>query len=62
MGRVARTPVVRDTQIVTCSMMNLYLSHDHRVIVGGIAVRYLQRVRQYLESPVALGWGQEAGG
>jgi len=57
MGRVARTPVVRDDQIAIRSMMYLSLSYDHRFIAGGIAVRYLQCVRQYLENPASLVWG-----
>lgn len=57
MGRVARTPVVRDEQIVIRSMMYHSLSYDHRFIAGGTAVRYLQRVRQYLENPASLVWG-----
>ena len=56
MGRVARLPVVRDDQIVIRSMMYLCLSYDHRYIAGGTAVRYLQRVRQYLEQPAAMLW------
>jgi len=54
MGRVAKMPVVRDDQIVIRSMMYLSLSYDHRHIAGGTAVRYLQKVRQYLETPVSL--------
>ena len=57
MGRVARMPVVRDDQIAIRSMMYLCLSYDHRYIAGGIAVRYLQRVRQYLENPASMVWG-----
>jgi pyruvate dehydrogenase E2 component (dihydrolipoamide acetyltransferase) len=56
MGRVAKQPVVRNDQIVIRSMMYLCLSYDHRYIAGGVAVRYLQRVRQYLENPVSLLW------
>ena len=56
MGRVARVPAVRDDQIVIRSMMYLCLSYDHRLIAGGTAVRYLQRVRKYLEAPATLVW------
>ena len=56
MGRAAKTPVVRDEQVVIRTMMYLCLSYDHRFIAGGIAVRYLQRVRAYLENPVSLVW------
>jgi len=57
MGRVAKLPVVRNDQIVIRSMMYLCLSYDHRHIAGGTAVRYLQRVRQYLENPASMVWG-----
>ena len=50
MGRVEKMPVVRDDAIVVRSMMYLCLSYDHRFIAGGVAVRYLQRVRQFLEN------------
>jgi len=56
MGRAAKTPMVRDEQVVIRTMMYLCLSYDHRFIAGGIAVRYLQRVRAYLENPVSLVW------
>jgi len=56
MGRAAKTPVMRDDQMVVRTLMYLCLSYDHRFIAGGTAVRYLQRVRAYLEHPVALVW------
>jgi pyruvate/2-oxoglutarate dehydrogenase complex dihydrolipoamide acyltransferase (E2) component len=56
MGRVAKTPVVRNEQIAIRSMMYLCLSYDHRFIAGGTAVRYLQRVRQLLENPLTALW------
>jgi pyruvate/2-oxoglutarate dehydrogenase complex dihydrolipoamide acyltransferase (E2) component len=60
MGRAAKTPVVRDDQIVVRTMMYLSLSYDHRHIAGAIAVRYLQRVRAYLENPLTLAWNAGA--
>jgi pyruvate/2-oxoglutarate dehydrogenase complex dihydrolipoamide acyltransferase (E2) component len=56
MGRAAKTPVVRDDQILVRTLMYLCLSYDHRFIAGGTAVRYLQRVRSYLENPISLVW------
>lgn len=54
MGRIAKTPVVRDDKIVIRSMMYLCLSYDHRALDGNIAAQFLQHVRQLLETPDAL--------
>ena len=51
MGKIAKTPVVRDDQIVIRPMMYLCLSYDHRVIDGAPAVNFLQRVKALLETP-----------
>lgn len=54
MGRIAKTPVVLDDQIVIRQMMYLCLSYDHRVIDGAPAVKFLQRVKLLLEKPELL--------
>ncbi len=54
MGKIAKTPVVRDDQIVIRPMMYLCLSYDHRVIDGSPAVKFLQRVKMLLETPKLL--------
>jgi pyruvate/2-oxoglutarate dehydrogenase complex dihydrolipoamide acyltransferase (E2) component len=54
MGKVASTPVVREDQIVIRDVMYLCLSYDHRLVDGATAVRYLQRVRSFLEHPTLL--------
>ena len=59
MGRVEPTPVVRAGRIVIREIMYLCLSYDHRFLDGGVAVRYLQRVRTSLENPLALLEGGE---
>lgn len=59
MGRVAPTPVVREGRIVIRDIMYLCLSYDHRFLDGAVAVRYLQRVRAYLEDPISLLWDGE---
>ena len=59
MGRVEPTPVVRAGRIVIREIMYLCLSYDHRFLDGGVAVRYLQRVRASLENPLALLEGGE---
>jgi pyruvate/2-oxoglutarate dehydrogenase complex dihydrolipoamide acyltransferase (E2) component len=54
MGKVASTPVVRAGQIVARDIMYLSLGYDHRFLDGAIAVRYLQRVKGFLEEPTLL--------
>jgi 2-oxoglutarate dehydrogenase complex dihydrolipoamide succinyltransferase (E2) component len=56
MGKIMETPVVRNGQIVIRSMMYLCLSYDHRIILGAQAVRFLQRIKQSLETPSELVW------
>ncbi|MBM4332762.1 MAG: 2-oxo acid dehydrogenase subunit E2, partial [Deltaproteobacteria bacterium] len=54
MGRIAKTPVVREDAIVIRSMMYLCLSYDHRAINGSIGAQFLQQVRRVLEDPWRL--------
>ncbi len=53
-GRIAARAVVVDGQVVARQMMILSLSFDHRLVDGGPAARFLQRVRQLIERPMAL--------
>lgn len=53
-GKLLKTPVVRNDEIVIATMMNLCLSYDHRIIDGVPAVQFLQRVKYYLENPEEL--------
>ncbi len=53
-GRILAKPVVVDGQIVVRQMMALSLSFDHRLIDGGPAARFLQRVKQLIERPFIL--------
>lgn len=46
--------VVRDGQIVIRPMMYLALSYDHRIIDGREAVRFLKKVKEYIEAPEEL--------
>jgi len=51
MGKIVKTPVVREDQVVIRQMMYLCLSYDHRVVDGAPAVKFLQRVKLLLETP-----------
>ena len=54
MGKFTETPVVRKGQVVIRSILYLCLSYDHRIIMGAQAVRFLQKVKDNLESPYLL--------
>jgi 2-oxoisovalerate dehydrogenase E2 component (dihydrolipoyl transacylase) len=47
---VVKRPVVVDDAIAIRSMMNLEVSFDHRILDGGVALRFLNAVKQRLES------------
>ncbi len=53
-GRIVKKPVVKNDQIVPGSMLALSLSVDHRIVDGGEASRFINRVMKYLADPVAL--------
>jgi len=54
MHAIADRAVVRDGGILIRPMMNLALSYDHRLIDGRGAVRFLARVKQFIEEPEEL--------
>ena len=53
-GRIVKKPVVKDNQVVPGSMLALSLSVDHRIVDGGEASRFINKVMSYLADPVAL--------
>ena len=53
-GRIVKKPVVKNDQVVPGSMLALSLSVDHRIVDGGEASRFINRVMKYLADPVAL--------
>jgi 2-oxoglutarate dehydrogenase E2 component (dihydrolipoamide succinyltransferase) len=51
LGAVQKRPVVVDGDAIAVRlMMYLSLSHDHRIVDGALGVRFLERVRHYLET------------
>lgn len=51
-GKIMMTPIVdEEGRIVAAPMMIGCLSYDHRVVDGETAVKFLQRVKFYLEHP-----------
>jgi pyruvate dehydrogenase E2 component (dihydrolipoamide acetyltransferase) len=53
-GKIEKTPVVRDDGICIRPMMILTLTYDHRVVDGAPAARFLASVKRYLEQPYLL--------
>jgi len=53
-GRILKKPVVKDNQIVVGNVLPLSLSVDHRVIDGGEASRFINRIMEFLSDPVLM--------
>lgn len=54
-GKIGKKPVVNENdEIVVRSIMNISLCIDHRIIDGGDAGRFLNRLREYLQEPALL--------
>jgi pyruvate dehydrogenase E2 component (dihydrolipoamide acetyltransferase) len=51
-GRAVEKPVVRDGNIEIAPILEVTLSFDHRAIDGGLAQRFMARIRENLEEPV----------
>ncbi len=51
-GRAVEKPVVRDGEIAIAPVLEVTLSFDHRAIDGGLAQRFMARIRENLEEPV----------
>jgi len=51
-GRAVEKPVVRDGEITIAPVLEVTLSFDHRAIDGGLAERFMARIRENLEEPV----------
>lgn len=54
MHAIKKRPAVVDDQIVVRPMMYVALTYDHRVIDGSDAVRFLARIRDFVEQPDKL--------
>ncbi|MDE2126309.1 MAG: 2-oxoglutarate dehydrogenase complex dihydrolipoyllysine-residue succinyltransferase [Armatimonadetes bacterium] len=54
MHTIQERPVVRGGEVVARPMMYLALSYDHRLVDGSDAVRFLVRVKEFLEDPEQL--------
>jgi 2-oxoglutarate dehydrogenase E2 component (dihydrolipoamide succinyltransferase) len=59
MHKIDERPIVIDKQIVRRPMMYVALSYDHRVIDGRESVSFLVRVKELLENPEQLLFGED---
>ena len=50
-GKIIAKPVVLDNQIVIRQMMTLSLAFDHRLVDGAPAARFMQTLKNIIESP-----------
>jgi pyruvate dehydrogenase E2 component (dihydrolipoamide acetyltransferase) len=50
-GRIIPKPVAREDQIVIRQMMTLSLAFDHRLVDGAPAARFMQALKNLIESP-----------
>ncbi|MHA1271604.1 MAG: 2-oxo acid dehydrogenase subunit E2 [Candidatus Helarchaeota archaeon] len=53
-GKVIDKPFVKNGKIKICPMMILSLTHDHRIMDGVDAAKFLQDVKKLLENPYTL--------
>ena len=53
-GRVTKTPVVKDGEIVVADVLRATVSADHRVADGAEAAAFISEVKRLLENPLAL--------
>ena len=54
MHAIKDRPVIIDEKITIRPMMYVALSYDHQVIDGRDAVRFLARIKEYIENPDKL--------
>jgi pyruvate dehydrogenase E2 component (dihydrolipoamide acetyltransferase) len=53
-GALRDAPVVHEGAVVPGKLMNVTLACDHRILYGADAAKFLARVRELLEQPLAL--------
>ncbi len=53
-GRLSKTPVVKDDEIVVGHVLPLSMSVDHRIVDGADAARFISTVMEFLKDPISL--------
>lgn len=53
-GRIMKTPVVKNDELAIGNVLALSLSVDHRIVDGGEVTRFITKIMEYLADPMAL--------
>ena len=53
-GRILKTPVVKNDELAVGNVLALSLSVDHRIVDGGEVTRFITKIMEYLADPMAL--------
>ena len=53
-GAIKERPIVKDGSIVSSNIMRITLSCDHRVVDGVVGSKFLQTLKDMLESPLMM--------
>lgn len=53
-GSIVKTPVVVNDEIVIRPIMKLSLTYDHRIVDGGPAAKFLNRIKTLIEHPCLM--------
>ncbi|MDO5663902.1 MAG: dihydrolipoamide acetyltransferase family protein [Bacteroidia bacterium] len=53
-GRIMKTPVVKNNELAIGNVLALSLSVDHRIVDGGEVTRFITKIMEYLADPMAL--------
>ena len=63
MGKIVKMPLYNEkNEIEPTAIMMLSLTYDHRVVDGETAVKFLQRIKEHMESPIILSTPKKKGG
>ena len=53
-GRILKTPVVKDDKIAVGNILPLSLTVDHRIVDGGEGTKFINHIMEYLSDPFSL--------
>ncbi len=53
-GKIIDKPIIKEGRLKICPMMVLSLTHDHRIMDGVDAAKFLQEIKMLLEDPYSL--------
>lgn len=53
-GRILKTPIVKNDEVVVGNVLPLSLSVDHRIVDGAEITRFVNKVAEYLADPIGL--------